>query len=255
MKTLMLEQMTYPQIQRALEEGYRTVIVMSGSIEQHGPHGPVGADTYLGYMVGLALAGGLGDALLAPVIRPACSDHHLSFPGTISLPVLLYQQLVEAVCRSLSHHGFEKILLATMHGGNTRALRDLAPKLDQSLPCKVAFVDLIEDPHIVSTFNTVLAKLGVTPEEGGMHAGFLETAILLSGEAGHWVDMPAAEVGFTENVLERIQALAASGAWSIADISANGVVGDPRRATAEAGNVLVAELFPGWINLAQTALK
>ena len=36
MKTLLLEEMTWPEIGRAIEEGYKTVIVAAGSIEQHG---------------------------------------------------------------------------------------------------------------------------------------------------------------------------------------------------------------------------
>ena len=44
MDTLLLEEMTWPEIRDALQNGMRTVVVCAASIEQHGPHLPFETD-------------------------------------------------------------------------------------------------------------------------------------------------------------------------------------------------------------------
>jgi creatinine amidohydrolase len=62
-----MEEMSWVEIKDAIERGKTTVLVISGSIEQHGPHLPTGTDTYLAYEAGQRAARRLGYALVAPV--------------------------------------------------------------------------------------------------------------------------------------------------------------------------------------------
>ena len=80
-----MEEMTWREIQQALRDGTDTVILVAASVEQHGPHLPTGTDTMIGYALAAAVAAKMGNALVAPVIRPALSGHHMDFPGTITL--------------------------------------------------------------------------------------------------------------------------------------------------------------------------
>src|ERR671939_269900 len=82
---VLIEHMTWPEIEDAIKRGKRTAIVVAASSEQHGPHLPEATDALLGEELGARLAHRLGDALVAPVIRPGCSEHHMGFPGTISI--------------------------------------------------------------------------------------------------------------------------------------------------------------------------
>src|SRR5688500_6258442 len=84
-KEVRLERMTWPEIGDAIAGGMRTVIIPSGAVEQHGPHLPLMTDSASASAVGLNLARRLGDALVAPTIWMGCSDHHMGFPGTITL--------------------------------------------------------------------------------------------------------------------------------------------------------------------------
>jgi hypothetical protein len=45
MKTIRMEELTYPAINAAIAMGYTTVVVGVGSTEQHGPHLPTMTDT------------------------------------------------------------------------------------------------------------------------------------------------------------------------------------------------------------------
>ncbi len=107
MDTIMLEELTWPLVEKALNEGYRTVIVPVGSIEQHGYHLPLATDAFLGEALSRRLAEKLGKTLVAPVIRPGCSVHHMSFPGTLDVSPDTLIRVVKDVCFSLDVHGFQ----------------------------------------------------------------------------------------------------------------------------------------------------
>lgn len=84
MTALHLDRMTWAEVKDEIKNGRDTVIVPFGSTEQHGRHMPLGMDAVLGDEFGWAVADRL-DAFLEPTVRFGCSEHHLSFPGTISL--------------------------------------------------------------------------------------------------------------------------------------------------------------------------
>jgi creatinine amidohydrolase len=254
MRTLLLEEMTWPQIRKAIEEGYRTVIVAAGSIEQHGKHLPIGTDTMGGYLTAVSIAEGLGYTLVAPVIRPGCSDHHMAFPGTISISADLLKGLCRAYCRCLYKHGFERIVLIATHGGNIRALQEVAPELDSELPCKVVSPNIILDPRVEEVTDHVVARYGVTREEAGIHSGFAETSYMLASPYDHLVDMHGAECGFVGDAMARIQEAMKDGRWNMADITSIGVLGDPTKASVEAGRELLAASVPIYIEIVKEAL-
>ena len=60
----------------------------------------------------------LGHTLVAPTIRVGCSEHHMGFPGTLTLETSTFQAVLRDYCRSLARHGFETICLLPTHGGN-----------------------------------------------------------------------------------------------------------------------------------------
>lgn len=254
MQTLLLEEMTWPQIRTALDAGYRTAIVCAGAIEQHGKHLPLGTDTMDGYAVSVEIARRLGNTLVAPVIRPGCSDHHLAFPGSLSVPPELLQALCRTYCRNLCHHGFERIALICTHGGNIEAMATAAPEIDAELPCKVVWANILRDPRDEEALAPILARYGVTREEGGIHSGFVETSILLATCHAHLVDMASAERGFVGDARARIMELRKAGGWDISDLSPIGVLGDPTTASAEAGQEILAALIPVYAQVVREAL-
>ena len=106
---------------------------MAASIEQHGPHLPTATDTIIGYALAEAVAAKLGNALVAPVIRPALSFHHIDFPGTITLRMPTFVKVLEEYCESLKVHGFKNIVLFVSHGGNADALKAFTPSIAKNI--------------------------------------------------------------------------------------------------------------------------
>ena len=231
MKTLLLEEMSWPEIEAALNEGYTTVVIYAGAIEQHGLHLAENADTVRGYTEGQALAERLGHALVAPVIRPGMSEHHLGFPGSVSLRAEVFAGVVEDYIDSYIHHGFDKIVVCCSHGGNAK------------VAAKVVAEKRLQYPEIKFATDNILALLPgmltkAEEEEGlelgacGGHADDFETSLMLNSWP-QYVNMDKAERGFI-GVLDEAQMerVFTEGLKAISDI---GVLGDARNATAERG--------------------
>ncbi len=254
MKTLLLEEMTSPEIRQALADGYKTVIVAAGSIEQHGKHLPIGTDTMAGTTCALEIAEGLGHTLVAPTIRPGCSDHHMPFSGTITIPTEVLKDLARAYCRSLTQHGFERIVLLATHGGNIEPLAEVAPEMEAELHCKVVSPLILGVPETETAMQPLLDKNGLTADEGGIHAGFTETCEMLGSPYGRLVKMEHAERGFVGNAFEAIDKVKVDGHWKMTDLSPIGVLGDPRKATVEDGKELSKIITPVYVNLVARAL-
>jgi creatinine amidohydrolase len=79
-----LDRMTWPEVGAEQERGRDTVVVAFGATEQHGPHMPLATDALLGDHLARMVAERL-DAFVAPTVRIGCSEHHLAFPGTLSV--------------------------------------------------------------------------------------------------------------------------------------------------------------------------
>lgn len=241
MNTLRIEEMTWSQVKEAMGQGYRRVIVALGSIEQHGLHLPLVTDTLIGDALALGVAEKLDNTLVAPTIRPGCSEHHMNFVGSLSISSELLAALTRAYCESLARHGFESILLLPSHGGNFPTVARIVPEL-QNLSAKVVgFSDLAQFQQVQ---DGIVARFGVTPPESGAHAGCSETSLILA-ERADLVHMDQAQLGFVGDFVALAQSLKPSAAGlelRMDDISPSGVLGDPRGARVEIGRVLIEGL-------------
>ena len=142
---LLLEEMTSPQVERAMAAGFTTVVVAAGAIEQHGPHLPLLVDAARGDRLAIEVARRLGSALVAPTIRVGCSEHHMGFAGTLTLRQDTFAAVCEDYATSLSRHGFRTICFIPSHGGNFAPLAEMLGALNEAAGpgCEVrAYTDL-----------------------------------------------------------------------------------------------------------------
>lgn len=228
MTALLLETKTWPEVRAEIDGGRDTVVVPFGAVEQHGPHLPAGTDAIFGDEIGVLVAERL-DAFLAPTVRVGCSSHHLAFAGTLSVEDETFYRVAGDIARSLAAHGFRRIILLPTHGGNFRPLGEAVRRMGA-----LDGVRVITFPDVSLLLNAILpvaATLGITPTEGGVHAGEWETSMMLVFRP-ELVRMEKAEAGYTGDLMAGVQRFFAEGVDSIAT---NGVFGDPRRASAEAG--------------------
>lgn len=175
LRSVHLEELAWTEIDDAIEAGNRTAIVPAGSVEQHGPHLGILKDAAWAEAVGAELAEELGDALVAPVIRPGCSDHHMGFSGTISYRPETLMRVLEDYCHSLADHGFEQIVVYSLHGGNFPAMNAVLPSLADDLGDDVQLITLLDKELLIDPLMESLDAFDV-PEEGRGHGGAAVTA-------------------------------------------------------------------------------
>jgi creatinine amidohydrolase len=236
---LLLEHLTWPEIEMAITRGTVTVIIPVGAVEQHGPHLPLMVDAERGTALGIRVARALGDALVAPTIRVGCSEHHMGFSGTISLR----PETLEAVCTdyatSLARHGFLNICFLPSHGGNYKPLKSMLPRVKKA-------VKAVNPEAVVLAYTDLLGSVGlwrfVVEEEKGLgsrvggHADIAESSEFIHLHPG-LLRPRRVEAGRTleldQPALDRIFEK------GLRAVTPNGVLGDPRGMDPELGEKLL----------------
>lgn len=240
-KTVLMEEMTWPEIKQAVQDGTDTAVLVAASIEQHGPHLPTATDTIIGYALGEAVAKKMGNALVAPVIRPGLSRHHIDFPGTITLRMKTFVKVLEEYCLSLRRHGFKKVVLFVSHGGNFDALNAFIPSIAKRVAPDMRFLVVYPLEKNVKSLQDLLAERGVTRQRAGVHAGFSETSMMLILRAD-LVAMDKARPGLIDEEFYRPENIERSKIRSfihgVKSQSENGILGDPTGSNPELGKVI-----------------
>ena len=237
MDDLFLEHLTWPDVAKALENDYTTVVVPVGAVEQHGHHLPLCVDAERGTCLGLEIAKRMGHALVAPTIRVGCSEHHMAFPGTLSLRESTLQAVCTDYCVSLAKHGFTRICLVPSHGGNFAPLSAMLDDLRQAVAprCTVlAYTDLL---GFLKIWKRVLGEAGMGDRVGG-HADVAEGSEMLAIRPD-LVKTERAESGYlgeTSQVL--LDRIFREGLQSVTE---NGILGDGRGLSPELGEKCLAE--------------
>ena len=115
--SLHLEDLTWTEVDAALNSGTRTVIVPTGGTEQNGPHVILGKHNHIVRATAGEIAAELGKTLVAPVMAYVpegdtgdAPTGHMRFAGTLSLPDPVFETVLEHTARSLKTHGFTRIL-------------------------------------------------------------------------------------------------------------------------------------------------
>jgi creatinine amidohydrolase/Fe(II)-dependent formamide hydrolase-like protein len=226
--SVMIEDLTWPEIKARMEAGATTIIVPTGGTEQNGPHMVLGKHNIIIRYTADAIARRLGRTLVAPVLAyvPEGSwdppEGHMRFPGSISLPDPVYAGVLESTVRSFAAEGFKTVLFLGDSGPNQRPQAAVAKKLDAELKSRGIRVIQVGDYYAHNGQEEWLKSQGFTENEIGVHAALIDTAQLLAIDP------------------EGVRAALLGSSAGNPDGSKNGVIGDPAKATATLGKKLLA---------------
>ena len=214
------------------------VLLPVASTEQHGPHMATGTDCLLVGEVCRRAAARVAAAgrpvVVAPVLWAGLARHHMAFGGSVSLGLATYQALLLDLGRSIERAGFERLVIVNGHGGNMTALNALSAELTAALAMPVAITTYFQ-----------LAEAAMAPiledQPGVLHACEAETSMMLAIRP----ELVRHELLALAHGPTAPRAGAALGSafheWrSFKAITATGVLGDARRASAEKGQRLLA---------------
>jgi creatinine amidohydrolase/Fe(II)-dependent formamide hydrolase-like protein len=217
-----LEAMTSVELRERVAHGATTIIVPIGGTEQNGAHMLLGKHNVRAHVLADRIADALGNAIVAPTVAyvPEGSIHppaaHMKFAGTISVPDAVFEGLLESAARSFKQHGFKDVVFLGDHGGYQSDLAQVADRLNHEWakdPACRAHAPLEYYRITQTAYLAALKAHGVSQAELGSHAGLADTALALA----------------VDPALVRTDKLAGP--------HPAGVTGNPKRATAELGEL------------------
>ncbi|MDP2871909.1 MAG: creatininase family protein [Bacillota bacterium] len=119
-KRVILHEMTRSAFEEYLRDTPVPVaLIPVGSIEQHGPHLPLGTDSLGALAICKAIAE-RADCVVVQTCLPGYSPHHMEFRGTITYSEDTLVAVLYDTIESLVDHGIDKIMLINAHGGNAQ---------------------------------------------------------------------------------------------------------------------------------------
>lgn len=231
------------------------LILPVASTEQHGGHLPLDTDAAIASAVAEQLDRSFSDRLLLlPTQAIGCSEHHMRFPGTLTLTHETFRAAVVETAESAFRHGFSRLLILNGHGGNQAINGVICEQLGQRHP---------DSETIVTNWWTPARETLLQLQDGPLgsvgHACEFETSMMLVIAPGR-VDISAArDDGHLHRApslqLDLLHAPAAVSYRAQHVLSETGVYGHPSHASEAKGTRLfqavndalvrmVAELWP-----------
>jgi creatinine amidohydrolase/Fe(II)-dependent formamide hydrolase-like protein len=231
-RSVQIEELTSTELRDRIAGGATTVLVPIGGTEQNGAHMVLGKHNVRARVLAGEIARRLGNAVVAPVIAyvPEGSINppaaHMRFAGTISIPPAAFESVLEASARSFKQHGFRHVFFLGDHGGYQKNEEQVAARLNREWArdpaCRVhallAYYEVTQHAYV-----DALRQRGFGPAEIGTHAGLADTALAM-----------AVDQTLVRGVMSRDDFKPGANP---------GVQGDPRRATAELGQLGIQQII------------
>jgi creatinine amidohydrolase len=245
--------MTWEEIASAGEALRRWIAVLPlAAVEQHGPHLPLGVDSFIGeaYLSRVleVLPAGL-PATFLPLQRIGVSVEHIEYPGTLTVSAATAIAAWTEIGESLARAGLRKLVLVTSHGGNVPAMELVARELRARFGMLAVTVGWHRFGYPAETFSSEEKRYGI-------HGGDIETSLMLAARPDIVrMDKAAPAAPASLDMAAEFKWLSASRpagfAWMTQDLHASGALGDATLATAAKGEAALAYGARAFVELLQ----
>ncbi len=239
-----IEDLTSFELREKVAHGATTVLIPIGGTEQNGPHMALGKHNVRVKFLAGQIAQRLGNAVVAPVLAYVPEGAifppvaHMRFTGTVSIPEATFESILESTARSFRQHGFHDVDFLGDHGGYQKNEVHAAAKINKEWAADTkyrahgltAYYEASQAPFI-----QVLRSKGFSDAEIGTHAGLSDTSLTMA----------------VDKSLVRADLLAEGAKTGLAD----GVYGDPRKSSAELGQIGVQIIVEKSVQAIQEAIR
>jgi len=242
-------EMTWQEIAGAETARWIAVLPLA-AVEQHGPHLPLGVDTFIAEAYLERVQGLLPEDLpvtFLPVQRIGISAEHLSYPGTLTFSATTAIAAWTELGESLARAGVRKLVLVTSHGGNVAAMELVARDLRTRLGMLAVTVGWHRFGYPDGAFTAEEKKHGI-------HAGDIETSLMLAAKPDTVrMEMAPNATPATVAMAREFKWLGAyrpaGFAWMTQDLHPSGALGDATLATAAKGDAALAHGAQAFVEL------
>lgn len=246
------EELTYRQIAELGNKNSWGLLPI-GSIEQHGPHLPVGTDTLLVEgILGLALKKYQPrfPIIVFPTLKFGKSIEHCNFPGTILLSTRTMLGIFDDFASSLTGANIRRLAIINSHGGNTALVNGYLHDLRRIYDIEVVAI------HLPTIYKSIEYKFKDSIGDY-FHACGMETslALFLFPELVHMSEISMINDDDLKKPRRLISLRDKVGkGWTTEEISSNGVIGEPWLANAEIGKNIADEITSALIEVFKEVL-
>ncbi len=168
--------LAWPEVQERLDKGCKIAVVPMGHTEQHGPHLPMGSDTYhVSEMVkrSVQLAtqeSGKPIALVFPTLPYGNGGKYAN--GEVRLRPSTLMAVLGDICKELAEAGFTKVIVPSGHGANMTWMANAANEAH-----RLGLVMDIFNVYPLSFMGETIKQIKETKIYG--HACEIETSLAL----------------------------------------------------------------------------
>jgi creatinine amidohydrolase len=164
-------------------------VIPFGSVEYHGPHAPLGTDSFIAQELSSRVGKRL-KAIICPLIAfTTCPISTQGKPGTIHIDPDVMSAYIAEILRGLFRNGIQGVLALNAHDGNIETVKYAADQVALDYPdCFILHINWWE-----TLPESEIEALGLYSQHGGHgHGGPLETSAAWA-VARNSVDLGAAE--------------------------------------------------------------
>jgi len=239
LKEYRFEYLSSDEVEEYAKSG-KPLLIPIGSVEQHGPHLPVGTDTIIAYEIALKVAKEI-DAIVAPPIYYGNSMSMVGMYGTLSVSPQTLSAYILDLCKSASEIGFKRIIFINGHGGNVEAF-DIIGHIARCMNLTIIRIDwwIIASQEI----SEIVGKIA--------HADEGETSVMLAVKPELVKMEKAVKDSKAREVYEKLTSGKPRNMPKIyvhfKTWTKTGVIGDATKATKEKGDRIVDAVVKNIVN-------
>jgi hypothetical protein len=170
--------------------GYKTALILNGTVESNGPYLTTGKHNHVLKVTGDAIARTLGNTLIAPIVMlDSGNPDSVTTPGSIKLRPETLQAVLKDMATSLKGQGFTEIFFLGDSGSNQNTLATVATELSTAWKGAPILVSHIREYYnyadVLKYQNEVLGKVELDKDLDGYHDDYYISSIIMNDSPDH----------------------------------------------------------------------